>query len=1208
MMKNSFYRKWTFKTMFFWLITFVSFNPSLQAQTLLWSDEFNGSSLDQSIWTYAIGDGCAEGICGWGNQELQTYTDQNTSIVNGNLVITARRENVNAKEFTSARLLTKDKLSIKYGRVEASIQLPNMNNGLWPAFWMLGDGNRWPYTGEIDIMEAGFDAIATDVNVVAKANVFWRAEDAGVTGNLQFGNEDSFKYDALIEAGKTLNQDFFVYRVDWTPTGMATYVLETDASGEPIESTAKEIFNISNSNTFESEFFSGDNFYLLLNMAVGGWLPFDVNNGENTAANVTALPNANSEADMLIDYVRVYEIGGFGEVTLGEVDSELLSDGGFGIFSDNTTTDHQLVFGTDSEVFVWEDPVAPEVSLQTIAGLYGAEAYQVTLPANQWAGFTLNSSDVLNLSEYTQGSLRFKMKTTSQEPFRISMSSVSGEAGVNFISGGEQYGLVRDGLWHDVEIPLGLLITNFKEVTVPFTIGNVPSNNPTVESIYEIDEIHLSASAASSVSIIKPSLGDFGVYTESTVASEFVLGTDGDLFVWEETLLTGPVDTYNGQDAISYVHNNKGWFGFAFTANQLYDLSAYENGFLNIAMKSSSSETLEMRINVGLAGGQITFEPGSDPYGFARDGQWHELQIPISDFEGLNADGVLHLLSISGGGNISDIAVSDIYYSCGGPCVDNANPPGTNLALAGTVDQSSIAHGGAANRAIDGNNDGNWGSGSITHTATGIGEWWLVDLGANYEVEEIVIWNRIDCCSDRLDDITVSIESPNGAVYWEENVMSSSASSLTINVAEVSGQIVRITQNQNAALSLAEVEVYGAPSPWNVVSDVNFEDGWDIWIDGGDDARRDAADAVYSNGTYSVRLRDNTSTSVMTTSVLDLSSYDDLKVNFSYYPRSMDNASEDFWLQLSTDGGATFTTVASWALNSEFVNDQFYIDEVVLNGASLSSATVLRFRCDASGNADYVYIDDIVISVAGTGGGSTPIGDNTITIQESTSGFCLVDGTIDSNQAGFTGSGFANTSNANGNGIEWAVSGSAGTYTLTWRYAVINNRPASLIIDGIAVGNTPFNATGSWIDWDTQTMTVNLGAGVHDIRLEATQVDGLGNIDYLQVTGPGVSSASCTSSARQASDTAVGNSEGAEFSKEPALIYPVPTSELLNIALGDRAKYNKLEVIDFTGRVIIQTSDLKERMVLDVNNLSKGIYLLRLQQIDGSVETLKFVK
>ncbi|MEQ9303073.1 MAG: glycoside hydrolase family 16 protein, partial [Marinoscillum sp.] len=616
---------------------------TVHGQTLIWSDEFTGSQLDQSVWTYALGDGCDQGICGWGNQELQTYTNSNTSIENGRLVITARRENVNGKEFTSARLLTKDKVSVKYGRVEASIQLPNMNNGLWPAFWMLGDGNRWPYTGEIDIMEAGFNATTTNANAVAKANVFWRAEDAGVTGNLQYGNEDDFKYDASVEAGKQLHEDFFVYRIDWTPTGLSAYVLETDANNNPIESTAFEVFSIDNAETFQSEFFSGDNFYILLNMAVGGWLPFTT--AENNPGNVTALPNPGSEADMLIEYVRVYDIAGIGEVTLGNVEEELLSANGFGIFADGTSTANQLNFGVDAELFLWEDASAPEIQLNTIASSFGSEAYQITFPANQWAGMSLNSSDMLNLSNFSNGSLRFKMKTTSQEPFNISVESNTGGAGIAFLSGEEKFGLQRDGQWHDVEIPIELLVTNFKAVQVPFTIGNVENSNPTTSATYEIDEIHFSSQPASGFTKYVPQVGNYGLYTSSAVADEFTLGTDGDVFVWEQTLVDGPTETYNGQPALSYVTNNLGWFGLGFTADQLHDLSAFETGSLHLAMKSSSTETLNLSVNIGLATGTVVFEAGNDPYGFARDGQWHELNIPLSDFNGVNLSGVETLFS-----------------------------------------------------------------------------------------------------------------------------------------------------------------------------------------------------------------------------------------------------------------------------------------------------------------------------------------------------------------------------------------------------------------------------------------------------------------------------------------------------------------------------------------------------------------------------------
>ena len=207
---------------------------------------------------------------------------------------------------------------------------------------------------------------------------------------------------------------------------------------------------------FQSEFFSGDNFYILLNLAVGGWLPFS--EPENNAGNVTALPTAGSEAQMLVEYVRVYDIGGIGEVNLGNVEEEVLGSNGFGIFADGTSVDSQLDFGIDAELFLWEDAAAPEIQLNTVSSSFGSEAYEITFPANQWAGMTLNSSDVLNLSNYSGGSLRLKVSTTSQEPFRIAAESAAGSAGVDFAAGEEKFGLLRDGQWHDVEIPIELVV------------------------------------------------------------------------------------------------------------------------------------------------------------------------------------------------------------------------------------------------------------------------------------------------------------------------------------------------------------------------------------------------------------------------------------------------------------------------------------------------------------------------------------------------------------------------------------------------------------------------------------------------------------------------------------------------------------------------------------------------------------------------------
>lgn len=110
----------------------------------------------------------------------------------------------------------------------------------------------------------------------------------------------------------------------------------------------------------------------------------------------------------------------------------------------------------------------------------------------------------------------------------------------------------------------------------------------------------------------------------------------------------------------------------------------------------------------------------------------------------------------------------------------------------------------------------------------------------------------------------------------------------------------------------------------------------------------------------------------MSTDNLNLASYDELTVNFSYYPVSMES-NEDFWLQVSTNGGSSYTTVASWAQGADFSNNQRYNESVVITG-TFSSNTRLRFRCDASADNDYIYIDDV--EILGCAGGGLAPGDD----------------------------------------------------------------------------------------------------------------------------------------------------------------------------------------------------------------------------------------
>lgn len=139
-------------------MTLLLRSTQAQCPSLLWNDEFDGSSLDTTKWTPQIGDGCALGqdLCGWGNNELQWYREENAIVSDGTLKIIAREQDFNNYDFTSARIRTVNKadfdLTQGYLRLEARIKVPDAGNGIWPAFWMLPSdraATAWPTGGEV---------------------------------------------------------------------------------------------------------------------------------------------------------------------------------------------------------------------------------------------------------------------------------------------------------------------------------------------------------------------------------------------------------------------------------------------------------------------------------------------------------------------------------------------------------------------------------------------------------------------------------------------------------------------------------------------------------------------------------------------------------------------------------------------------------------------------------------------------------------------------------------------------------------------------------------------------------------------------------------------------------------------------------------------------------------------------------------------------
>jgi Metallo-peptidase family M12/Secretion system C-terminal sorting domain len=157
----------------------------------------------------------------------------------------------------------------------------------------------------------------------------------------------------------------------------------------------------------------------------------------------------------------------------------------------------------------------------------------------------------------------------------------------------------------------------------------------------------------------------------------------------------------------------------------------------------------------------------------------------------------------------------------------------------------------------------------------------------------------------------------------------------------------------------------GGPCTYGPINSNDFDSGFGIWTDGGTDCARINNATFANSGTFSIQLRDNTSTSVMSTTNQNWAAYEEITVSFFYYAVSFDNSNEDFWVQISTNGGSTYTTVGDYNFSTQFSNNQRNSGTVVIPGP-FTSTTRLRFRSDASADDDQVYIDDVVITGCST--------------------------------------------------------------------------------------------------------------------------------------------------------------------------------------------------------------------------------------------------
>jgi beta-glucanase (GH16 family) len=247
------------------------------AGQLVWADEFNGpagSAPNPAVWTHELG------ASGWGNHELQNYVNSRANSAmdgNGNLVITARRDGAG---YTSARLVTNDKVELQYGRIEASIKIPR-GQGIWPAFWMLGAGfpqTTWPNSGEIDIMEN----IGREPHLVhGTVHGPGYSGAGGISGTYQHPQGWSFA------------DTWHTFSIDWKPGEITWYV------------DGQQYHRVTRASVGSNPWVFDQKFFLILNVAVGGDWP--------------GYPDASTQfpQQMFVDYIRVFDNGSTGGGTGG---------------------------------------------------------------------------------------------------------------------------------------------------------------------------------------------------------------------------------------------------------------------------------------------------------------------------------------------------------------------------------------------------------------------------------------------------------------------------------------------------------------------------------------------------------------------------------------------------------------------------------------------------------------------------------------------------------------------------------------------------------------------------------------------------------------------------------------------------------------------------------------------------------------------------
>ncbi len=284
--------------------------------TLVWNEDFTDGTLDRNVWNVEVNGN------GGGNNELQYYCEKGVSVgvepTTGKhcLILTATKEEYNGKHCTSGRVNTLGKMYYTFGRIDARIKFPQTANGLWPAFWQMGNNFNqvgWPQCGETDIIELGHQ---NAFSAGTQDRYFNGAMHVGEKGDAVWSEANSVTYPYSVE------DTFHIVTMIWTPTSVDMYM---DKEAHPADAYFHQDLEPNDNPYYDRSVVFGKPNFIIANLAIGGAFPgiYDVNG-------ITAL--ANGPRSMYIDWIRIYQKGETGETFVCPSASDPIEDETQGIY------------------------------------------------------------------------------------------------------------------------------------------------------------------------------------------------------------------------------------------------------------------------------------------------------------------------------------------------------------------------------------------------------------------------------------------------------------------------------------------------------------------------------------------------------------------------------------------------------------------------------------------------------------------------------------------------------------------------------------------------------------------------------------------------------------------------------------------------------------------------------------------------------------